>query len=229
MPLINGKPEREAFSFVDERRVGRLQLCAATAPATFYMEEEHGMARIYRQHGDAPEVIEEAKAACPVNCIKDINFDGLVKAEQERRTQAINNAGRLTQRAEGKAPRTILEGLVDTDDPEYQAREKARELEHQMEGLKTSRVAFPRTPVFLALRVSFNSIWRLGWCRQAVGIAQPSTRTPVDAPGGTIISPTVTQVDMDNRGIGGDLCLRTSARGTAVLRRPEVVGLQDSV
>ena len=58
------------------------------------------MARIYRQHGDAPEVIEEAKAACPVNCIKDINFEGLVKAEQERRTQAINNAGRLTQRAE---------------------------------------------------------------------------------------------------------------------------------
>ena len=59
------------------------------------------------------------------------------KAEQERRTQAINNAGRLTQRAEGKAPRTILEGLVDTDDPEYQAREKARELERIREGLKT--------------------------------------------------------------------------------------------
>jgi ferredoxin len=137
VPLINGKPEREAFSFVDERSCVGCNLCAAIAPATFYMEEEHGMARIYRQHGDAPEVIEEAKAACPVGCIKDINFDGLVKAEQERRTQAINNAGRLTQRAEGKAPRTILEGLVDTDDPEYQAREKARELERIREGLKT--------------------------------------------------------------------------------------------
>ena len=135
--LINGKPEREAFAFVDERSCVGCNLCAAIAPATFYMEEEHGMARIYRQHGDAPEVIEEAKAACPVNCIKDINFDGLVKAEKERRTQAINNAGRLTQRAEGKAPRTILEGLVDTDDPEYQAREKARELERIREGLKT--------------------------------------------------------------------------------------------
>ena len=135
--MVNGKPEREAFAFVDERSCVGCNLCAAIAPATFYMEEEHGMARIYRQHGDAPEVIDEAKAACPVNCIKDINFEGLVKAEQERRTQAINNAGRLTQRAEGKAPRTILEGLVDTDDPEYQAREKARELERIREGLKT--------------------------------------------------------------------------------------------
>ncbi len=137
VPLVNGKPEREAFAFVDERSCVGCNLCAAIAPATFYMEEDHGMARIYRQHGDAPEVIEEAKAACPVGCIKDINFDGLVKAEQERRTQAINNAGRLTQRAEGKAPRTILEGLVDTDDPEYIAREKARELERIREGLKT--------------------------------------------------------------------------------------------
>ena len=137
VPLVNGRPEREAFAFVDERSCVGCNLCAAIAPATFYMEEDHGMARIYRQHGDAPEVIEEAKAACPVGCIKDINFDGLVKAEQERRTQAINNAGRLTQRAEGKAPRTILEGLVDTDDPEYQAREKARELERIREGLKT--------------------------------------------------------------------------------------------
>ena len=135
--LINGKPEREAFSFVDERSCVGCNLCAAIAPATFYMEEEHGMARIYRQHGDAPEVIDEAKAACPVGCIKDINFDGLVKAEQERRTQVIDNAGRLTQRAEGKAPRTILEGLVDTSDPEYVAREKARELERIREGLKT--------------------------------------------------------------------------------------------
>ena len=135
--LINGKPEREAFSFVDERSCVGCNLCAAIAPATFYMEEDHGMARIYRQHGDAPEVIDEAKAACPVGCIKDINFDGLVKAEQERRTQVIDNAGRLTQRAEGKAPRTILEGLVDTSDPEYVAREKARELERIREGLKT--------------------------------------------------------------------------------------------
>ena len=135
--LINGKPEREAFSFVDERSCVGCNLCAAIAPATFYMEEEHGMARIYRQHGDAPEVIDEAKAACPVGCIKDINFDGLVKADTERSTQPINNAGLLTQRDEGKSPRTILEGLVDTDDPEYIAREKARELERIREGLKT--------------------------------------------------------------------------------------------
>ena len=73
VPLVNGKPEREAFAFVDERSCVGCNLCAAIAPATFYMEEEHGMARIYRQHGDAPEVIEEAKAACPVGCIKDIN------------------------------------------------------------------------------------------------------------------------------------------------------------
>ena len=137
VPLIDDKPAREAFAIVDERSCVGCNLCAAIAPAPFYMEDEHGMARIYRQHGDAPEVIEEAKLACPVGCIKDISFDGLVKAEKERRTQVINAAGRLTARAEGRAPRTILEGLVDTSDPEYVAREKARELERIREGLKT--------------------------------------------------------------------------------------------
>ena len=65
VPLINGKSEREAFAFVDERSCVGCNLCAATAPATFYMEEEHGMARIYRQHGDAPEVIERRRPRAP--------------------------------------------------------------------------------------------------------------------------------------------------------------------
>jgi len=133
----SGAPAREAFTFVDERACVGCNLCAAIAPATFYMEDDHGMARVYRQHGDADEMISEAVDACPVGCIKSLTFDALVKAETDRRSHTINQAGRLAARAEGRAPRTILEGLVDTDDPAFVAREKAREKERLREGLRT--------------------------------------------------------------------------------------------
>ena len=72
-----------------------------------------------------------------MGCIKSLTFDALVKAETDRRSHTINQAGRLAARAEGRAPRTILEGLVDTDDPAFVAREKAREKERLREGLRT--------------------------------------------------------------------------------------------
>ena len=90
------------------------------------MEDEHGMARCFHQHGDADEMVEEAKAACPVSCIKDVDYDTLVRLEVARRSQTINNAGRLSARAEGKAPRTpIFSGLVDTSDPAFIDRQVA--------------------------------------------------------------------------------------------------------
>mmetsp|Transcript_10026 Transcript_10026/g.29986 ORF Transcript_10026/g.29986 Transcript_10026/m.29986 type:complete len:308 (-) Transcript_10026:30-953(-) len=126
VPLVDGRPEREAFAFVDERSCVGCNLCAAIAPATFFMEDTHGMARAYRQHGDADNVIAEAVAACPVDCIKSVTFEALRRLEVERRDQVINTAGRLAARAEGKAPRTIIvDGLVDTADPAFLAREAA--------------------------------------------------------------------------------------------------------
>jgi ferredoxin len=122
--LAEGRPEREAFAFVDERSCVGCNLCAAIAPATFFMEDTHGMARAYRQHGDADDIIGEAMASCPVDCIKSVTFEALKKLEVERRAQVINAAGRLTARAEGRAPRTIIvDGLVDTTDPAFLARE----------------------------------------------------------------------------------------------------------
>ncbi|KAH8074101.1 transferase [Aureococcus anophagefferens] len=128
-----GAPLRTAFSFVDERACVGCNACASISPSTFFMEDEHGMARVFRQHGDADEVIEEAVGACPVNCIKTVTYDALERLEVQRRDQVINAAGRNSLRAEGMAPRTIIpaSALVDTADPAFVEEELRRETERQ--------------------------------------------------------------------------------------------------
>ena len=143
----NGAPLRSAFTFVDERACVGCHLCASISPSTFFMEEEHGMARVFRQHGDADEIIEEAAAACPVGCIKQVTYDALERLEVARRGNVINAAGRLSSRAEGRAPRTFIPAadLVDTTDPAFVAEERRRESARRREataaaGLPGSRV-----------------------------------------------------------------------------------------
>ncbi|KAK7250087.1 ferredoxin I [Aureococcus anophagefferens] len=128
-----GAPLRTAFSFVDERACVGCNACASISPSTFFMEDEHGMARVFRQHGDADEVIEEAVGACPVSCIKTVTYDALERLEVQRRDQVINAAGRNSLRAEGMAPRTIIpaSALVDTADPAFVEEELRRETERQ--------------------------------------------------------------------------------------------------
>ncbi|KAH8098377.1 transferase [Aureococcus anophagefferens] len=128
-----GAPLRTAFSFVDERACVGCNACASISPSTFFMEDEHGMARVFRQHGDADEVIEEAVGACPVSCIKTVTYDALERLEVQRRDQVINAAGRNSLRAEGMAPRTIIpaSALVDTADPAFVEDELRRETERQ--------------------------------------------------------------------------------------------------
>ena len=76
--------------------------CACVAPATFFLEDTYGSARVFHQHGDAAEIIEEAIDTCPVDCIHAVSFDELERLEIERRDQVINFAGRNMARAEGK-------------------------------------------------------------------------------------------------------------------------------
>ena len=97
-----GEPDYERFTYVDEHSCIGCTMCAGVAPSTFFMEDAHGRARVFRQQGDADETIAEAIATCPVNCIHYVPFAELAKLETRRRGQVINNAGRLVSQAEGK-------------------------------------------------------------------------------------------------------------------------------
>lgn len=123
----DGSRMDEAYAYVDEQSCVGCNLCAQIAPSTFFMEADYGNARAFRQHGDADEIIDEAVDACPVGCIKNVDFGQLEKLEVDRRTQTINIAGRLTARAEGRAPRTIIDREVDTSDPSFVDRRARRE------------------------------------------------------------------------------------------------------
>ncbi|KAJ1451124.1 hypothetical protein M885DRAFT_487958 [Pelagophyceae sp. CCMP2097] len=123
-----GSPRyREQFAWVDEAACIGCLLCEQVAPATFFIEPDQGMARVFRQHGDADEVIDEAILTCPVQCIKRVNFDALRRLELRRgQDGAIDVKRRAVARAEGRAPRTPLNpgDVVDPDDPDVVARER---------------------------------------------------------------------------------------------------------
>ena len=97
-----GRPAHAGYTYVDEQTCVGCYNCAMVAPATFFMEDTYGSARVFHQHGDAAEIIEEAIDTCPVDCIHAVSFDELERLEIERRDQVINFAGRNMARAEGK-------------------------------------------------------------------------------------------------------------------------------
>lgn len=86
----NGEPFFERFAFVDEHSCIGCTMCAGIAQATFMMEDGHGRARVYQQHGDADSVIEEAIDTCPVNCIHYVPWEELVSLEARRRNQVLD-------------------------------------------------------------------------------------------------------------------------------------------
>jgi ferredoxin len=63
-----GGARRECV-FVDEHTCIGCYNCAMIARNTFYMEDAHGRARAFQQKGDSDDVVDEAIAACPVDCI----------------------------------------------------------------------------------------------------------------------------------------------------------------
>ena len=84
---------RQKGAYVDETTCIGCKHCAHTAPNTFYIEPEHGRARVFNQDGDSEELIEEAMDTCPVNCIHWKDFTELKKLEQQRKYQVIHNLG----------------------------------------------------------------------------------------------------------------------------------------
>lgn len=84
---------RQKGVFVDETTCIGCKHCAHTAPNTFYIEEEHGRARAFRQDGDPEEIVQEAIDTCPVDCIDWVDYTELKQKEAARKHQVIRPLG----------------------------------------------------------------------------------------------------------------------------------------
>ena len=98
--LEDGEPALTRFTYVDEHVCIGCTYCASIARNTFFMEEDHGRARVYQQGGDSEDEVAEAIESCPVSCIHYVSYEDLVILENERRGQRINNANRLVSQQE---------------------------------------------------------------------------------------------------------------------------------
>ena len=95
--------------YVDEPSCIGCRYCTQIARSTFRMEGDFGAARAFQQLGDEPEVVEEARDCCPVDCIHSVSFAELKVLEAHRQGQldsgamaAAQGAGKLAARAEGR-------------------------------------------------------------------------------------------------------------------------------
>ena len=95
------EPVRTQMVYVDEVSCIGCTNCAMVAQSTFFMEQEHGRARVFQQWGDDEETVQIAIETCPVDCIHYVPYDELVRLEMERRDQNINFKARLVSQAEG--------------------------------------------------------------------------------------------------------------------------------
>jgi ferredoxin len=84
---------RQKGAYVDETTCIGCKHCAHTATNTFYIEPEHGRARVFNQNGDSQELIQEAIDTCPVNCIHWLDYTKLKTMEAQRKYQVIKNLG----------------------------------------------------------------------------------------------------------------------------------------
>jgi len=96
----SGELIRTQMVYVDEHTCIGCTHCAMVAQSTFFMEPEHGRARVFQQWGDDDETIQIAIETCPVDCIHYVPYEELEKLEIERRDQNINFKARLVSQAE---------------------------------------------------------------------------------------------------------------------------------
>ena len=94
------EPVRSQMVYVDEVTCIGCTNCATIAQSTFFMESEHGRARVFQQWGDDDETIAVAIQTCPVDCIHYVSYEELKRLEIERRDQNINPKARLVNQGE---------------------------------------------------------------------------------------------------------------------------------
>lgn len=82
---------RQKGVYVDENICIGCKNCTHVAANTFYIEPEHGRARVFNQNGDLEELVEEARDTCPVNCIHWLDYTELKQMETARQYQVIQS------------------------------------------------------------------------------------------------------------------------------------------
>ncbi|AFY72322.1 ferredoxin [Synechococcus sp. PCC 7502] len=91
-PELGGALRQNAV-YVDETVCIGCGHCAYVARCTFCLEPDYGRARVIAQDGDTEEIIQEAIATCPVDCIAWVNYTELSVLEAARQYQIIGNLG----------------------------------------------------------------------------------------------------------------------------------------
>eukprot|EP00276_Gloeochaete_wittrockiana_P007209 CAMPEP_0184655690 /NCGR_PEP_ID=MMETSP0308-20130426/14339_1 /TAXON_ID=38269 /ORGANISM="Gloeochaete witrockiana, Strain SAG 46.84" /LENGTH=271 /DNA_ID=CAMNT_0027092373 /DNA_START=333 /DNA_END=1148 /DNA_ORIENTATION=+ len=81
--------------FVDEFQCIGCKNCAHVASNSFFIEDNHGRARVFKQDGDSIFKMQEAIDTCPVSCIHWVDEDFLKVLEEERAKQKMLNVGLL--------------------------------------------------------------------------------------------------------------------------------------
>ncbi len=84
---------RQSAVYVDESVCIGCGHCAHVARNTFFLEENYGRARVMSQEGDQEEIVQEAIATCPVDCIAWVSYKDLTELEATRKDQVILNIG----------------------------------------------------------------------------------------------------------------------------------------
>ncbi|MCC0176188.1 ferredoxin [Waterburya agarophytonicola K14] len=82
---------RQKGVYVDENICIGCKHCTHVAANTFYIEPDHGRARVFNQDGDTEELVEEARDTCPVNCIHWLDYTKLKQMESDRKYQVIQS------------------------------------------------------------------------------------------------------------------------------------------
>jgi ferredoxin len=101
---------RQRGVYVDEPTCIGCRHCALVARNTFYIEEGYGRSRVFRQDGDAEDVVQEAIDTCPVDCIHWVDYERLKALELERRDQVISMPGAAVDSALRRKRRARIKG-----------------------------------------------------------------------------------------------------------------------
>jgi ferredoxin len=112
-PELGGVLRQNAV-YVDEDTCIGCGHCSYVARHTFFLEENHGRARVMAQNGDRAETIQEAIATCPVDCIAWVSYTKLKQLEASRSEQIITNIGILGDASARIAKRRRLKHMQQT-------------------------------------------------------------------------------------------------------------------
>jgi len=97
-PELGGLVRQNAV-FVDETTCIGCGHCAHVARNTFFLEQDFGRARVISQSGDSEEIVQEAIATCPVDCIDWVSYGDLRQLEAARQSATIQDLGILGDRS----------------------------------------------------------------------------------------------------------------------------------